>query len=134
MDAALTLRGVTARAVIAPIARPVKTAVGTIPAAPLVLIDVATDQGVTGRAYIFGYTPLTLKPLVHLIEQIGGDLAGQPIAPVDLMAGLDRKFRLLGTQGLWAWRSPASTWRSGTRWDKPRNSRWPPCSAARRGR
>jgi mandelate racemase len=100
MDAALTLRGVTARAVIAPIARPVKTAVGTIPAAPLVLIDVATDQGVTGRAYIFGYTPLTLKPLVHLIEQIGGDLAGQPIAPVDLMAVLDRKFRLLGTQGL----------------------------------
>ena len=100
MDTALTLRKITARAVIAPIARPVKTAVGTIPAAPLVLIDVATDQGITGRAYIFGYTPLTLKPLVELIERIGDDLGGQPIAPVDLSAALDRKFRLLGTQGL----------------------------------
>ena len=39
--------------------------------APLVLIDVETDQGVTGRSYIFAYARLTLKPLVHLIEEIG---------------------------------------------------------------
>jgi mandelate racemase len=94
------IRSITARAVIAPISRPVKNAFGVIEAAPLVLIDVATDQGITGRSYIFAYAKLTLAPLVHLIEQIGRDLTGRAIAPFDLMAAMDAKFRLLGWQGL----------------------------------
>lgn len=94
------IRSVSARAVVAPIARPVKNAFGIIEAAPLVLIDVVTDQGVTGRAYIFAYARLTLKPLVHLIEEIGRDLTGKAVAPYDLMAAMDAKFRLLGWQGL----------------------------------
>jgi mandelate racemase len=94
------IRSVRARAVVAPIARPVKNAFGIIEAAPLVLIDVTTDQGVTGRSYIFAYARLTLKPLVHLIDEIGRDLTGKAIAPFDLMAAMDAKFRLLGWQGL----------------------------------
>ena len=94
------IRSVKARALIAPISRPVKNAFGVIEAAPLVLIDVSTDQGVTGHSYIFAYTSLTLKPLVHLIEEIGRDLTGKAIAPFDLMAAMDAKFRLLGWQGL----------------------------------
>jgi len=91
---------VTVRAVVAPISRPVKNAFGIIEAAPLVLVDVVTDQGVTGRSYIFAYTRLTLAPLVHLIGEIGSELVGKPIAPFDLMAEMDAKFRLLGWQGL----------------------------------
>jgi mandelate racemase len=98
--ATATIRSVKARAVVAPISRPVKNAFGVIEAAPLVLIDVVTDQGVTGRSYIFAYAKLTLAPLVHLIEQIGNDLTGKAVAPFDLMAGMDAKFRLLGWQGL----------------------------------
>jgi mandelate racemase len=94
------IRSVKARAVVTPISRPVKNAFGVIEAAPLVLIDIETDQGVTGRSYIFAYARLTLKPLVHLIEEIGRDLAGKPVAPFDLMASMDAKFRLLGWQGL----------------------------------
>src|SRR6476619_1514285 len=94
------IRSVTARAVVAPISRPVKNAFGVIEAAPLVLIDVNTDQGVTGRSYIFAYARITLKPLVHLIEEMGRDLTGKPVAPFDLMALLDARFRLLGWQGL----------------------------------
>jgi mandelate racemase len=94
------IRNVKARAVIAPISRPVRNAFGVIEAAPLVLIDVATDQGITGRSYIFAYAKLTLAPLVHLIEEIGRDLTGRAIAPFDLMAVMDAKFRLLGWQGL----------------------------------
>src|SRR4051794_9827505 len=94
------IRSVKARAVVAPISRPVKNAFGVIEAAPLVLIDVETDQAVTGRSYIFAYTKLTLKPLVHLIEEIGRDLVGKPVAPFDLMAAMDAKFRLLGWEGL----------------------------------
>src|SRR5467141_1499504 len=95
-----TIRSVKARAVAAPISRPVKNAFGIIEAAPLVLVDVVTDQGVTGRSYIFAYTRLTLAPLVHLIGEIGSELVGKPIAPFDLMAEMDAKFRLLGWQGL----------------------------------
>ncbi|WP_291868243.1 enolase C-terminal domain-like protein [Bradyrhizobium sp.] len=96
----LTISSVRARAVVAPISRPVKNAFGVIEAAPLVLIDVSTDQGITGRSYIFAYARLTLKPLVLLIEEIGRDLTGRAIAPFDLMAAMDAKFRLLGWQGL----------------------------------
>ena len=43
---------------------------------------------------------LTQKPLVQLIEEIGRELTGKPVAPYDLMAAMDAKFRLLGWQGL----------------------------------
>jgi mandelate racemase len=94
------IKRVTARAVDAPISRPVKNAFGVIGSAPLVLIDVSTDQGVTGRSYIFAYTKLTLKPLTQLIEDVGSELVGKTIAPYELMAQMDAKFRLLGWQGL----------------------------------
>jgi mandelate racemase len=94
------IRGVKARGVVVPLSRPVKTAFTTIEAAPLVLIDVETDQGVTGRAYIFAYAKLTIKPLIHLVEEIGRDLIGKPVAPFDLMTAMDAKFRLLSWQGL----------------------------------
>src|SRR3954451_11735873 len=86
------IRSVQARAVIAPISRPVKNAFGVIEAAPLVLIDVETDQSVSGRSYIFAYSKITLKPLVHLIEEIGRDLIGKALAPFDLMVLMDAKF------------------------------------------
>jgi mandelate racemase len=96
----LTIKEVTSRAVLAPIRRPVRTAVGAIPAAPLVLIDVATEQGIIGRSYLFGYTPSALAPLVKLVEQISGELRGKSVAPVERMRDLDLRFRLLGWQGL----------------------------------
>ena len=37
---------------------------------------------------------------MHLIEEIGRDLTGKAVAPFDLMAVMDAKFRLLGWQGL----------------------------------
>ena len=94
------IRSVKARALVVPLKRPVKNAFGVIDNGPLVLIDVETDQGVTGHSYIFAYTRLTLKPLVHLIEEIGRELTGKPVAPFDLMAAMDARFRLLGWQGL----------------------------------
>jgi|SRR5579864_1578285 len=94
------IHGVKARAVVTPLQRPVKNAFGIFTSAPLVLIDVATDQRVTGRAYIFAYANMVLKPLVHLIEEIGRELTGKAIVPYDLMKVMDAKFRLLGWQGL----------------------------------
>src|SRR4051794_14389775 len=99
-DTSCKIERITARAVLAPLARPIRTAVGTIPTAPLVLIDVRTTHGVTGRSYIFAYTPLALRPLVQLINDLGGELAGKAVAPAPLMDDFNRRFRLLGWQGL----------------------------------
>jgi mandelate racemase len=96
----LTIEKVAARAVIAPFPRPVRTAVGTIPAAPLVLIDLHTREGVTGRAYLFAYTEAVLAPLTTLVQTIGAEIKGCAVAPVALMRDFDRRFRLLGWQGL----------------------------------
>ncbi len=94
------ITSVKARAVVTPMTRPVKNAFGVIDVAPLLLIDIATDQGITGRSYLFAYSRITLKPFVHLVEEIGRDLIGKPVVPYDLMAAMDAKFRLLGWQGL----------------------------------
>ena len=96
----LTVRSVRARPVDAPLERPIRTAVGTIPSAPLVLIDVLTEEGVTGSAYVFAYTPLAMAPLARLIEELGKELSGKSIVPFDRMREFNRRFRLLGWQGL----------------------------------
>src|SRR6266478_6184722 len=99
-DTGLTIRTITARAVLAPLPRPIRTAVGTIPTAPLVLIDLQTAEGPVGRSYVFGYTPAALGPLVRLIDEIAPELAGKPVVPVDRLRNFDRRFRLIGWQGL----------------------------------
>ena len=97
----LTVRRVRARPVVAPLRRAVRTAVGAIPAAPLVLIDVATGEGVTGRSYLFGYNaPAALGPLARLVEAVGAELTGEAVVPAERMRRLDRRFRLIGWQGL----------------------------------
>jgi mandelate racemase len=96
----LTIRSVTARAVRTPLERTVRTASGTIGESPLVLLDVLTDAGITGRAYLFGYTPMTLKPLVCLIEQLQPELIGARVVPQERLRQLQDRYRLLGSQGL----------------------------------
>lgn len=94
------IRDIRARAVIAPIPRPVRTAAGAIEAAPLLLLDVVTSEEVTGSAYLFGYTPATLKPLLALVEELRPELVGQAVVPVERMVQMQARFRLLGLQGL----------------------------------
>ncbi|HET6159173.1 MAG TPA: enolase C-terminal domain-like protein, partial [Dongiaceae bacterium] len=96
----LTIRSLNARAVVAPLARPLRTASGEIPAAPLLLIDVATQEGITGHAYLFGYTKVTLRALKALTEDLAPLLEGKPCAPYDRALDFERTFRLLGRQGL----------------------------------
>jgi len=95
-----TIRSLKARAVLVPLERPIRTAVGTIPAAPIVLIDILTEEGITGRAYVFGYTPVTLAPLARFVDNIAETLRGKSVSPVERMREFDRMFRLLGRQGL----------------------------------
>ena len=54
MDASLPkIRRLRATPVNVPLARPHPTASGVVSSAPLVLMDLETDQGLTGHAYVF---------------------------------------------------------------------------------
>ena len=99
-EAKLTVAGLRARAVNVKLERPVQTSSGEIPTAPLVLMDLETREGTTGRAYVFSYTPLALEPLRHLIENLGTTLEGDALAPLEIERKLQGMFRLLGPQGL----------------------------------
>ncbi len=96
----LTIRDLRARAVEVPISRPVRTASGEIEKAPLLLVDVLTEEGVTGSAYAFGYTRTTLRPLLALVAELRSELIGQPVVPYARMQQMERRFRLLGLHGL----------------------------------
>jgi mandelate racemase len=89
-----------ARAVNVPLEFPVHTAVGTVATAPLVLIDLLTDTGITGHAYLFAYTPIALKPLRAFVEELACVVEGQELAPYALEKMLQQRFRLLGHTGL----------------------------------
>jgi mandelate racemase len=88
------------RCVNVPMPVPHRTASGVIAASPLVLLRVATDEGATGHAIVFTYTPAALKPTAELVRNIEPLVAGQALAPSSLHEQLHAKFRLLGTQGL----------------------------------
>jgi mandelate racemase len=100
MNDPATLRALRATPVLVPLPIPLKTASGMIAASPLVLVDLETDTGCTGHAYLFVYSPLALHPVVQIINALGSELVGSAVAPAELLLNLSRKFRLLGTAGL----------------------------------
>src|SRR5260221_11628056 len=96
---ALVIREIRARAVVAPLPRPIKTASGDVPDAPLLLIDVLTDAGVTGRAYAFAYTPLTLRSLTQFVRDVAPELVGKSVSPRGRMRQMEKRLKFVGWQG-----------------------------------
>lgn len=96
----LTLRSLSARAVNVPMRLPLQTSSGSVRTAPLALIDLLTEEGITGRTYLFCYTPLVLKPVCELIGNLEPVLRGTSAAPLELSRALQARFRLLGAKGL----------------------------------
>jgi mandelate racemase len=68
--------------------------------APLVLVDLTTDEGIIGASYVFCYTPLALQPIAQLVTNLEAVIKGEPLAPLGLEQKLQARFRLLGPQGL----------------------------------
>jgi mandelate racemase len=97
---ALTICGLRARTVNVPTERPVQTSAGEIRTALLVLIDLETEEGTTGRAYVRSYSTFAVEPLRQLVENLGATLEGAALAPLEIERKLQETFRLLGPQGL----------------------------------
>ena len=77
----LRIRDVEARAVVAPMNPPVRTASGSVSQALLVLIDLHTEEGPVGRAYLAAYQPYALRPLRELVRELGATACPLTVAP-----------------------------------------------------
>ena len=96
----MKIRALRARPVLVPFRRPPVSASGAIPKAALVLFDLVTDEGVTGRSYVFGFAPWTLGPIVGASQGLFQMIEGDVLAPADVEAKLRRQLTLLDTPGL----------------------------------
>src|SRR5688500_6710592 len=100
LDSELTFRGLVVHAVDVPMNRTLETGGGEVGSAAMVLIDLLTEEGVTGCSYLFCATPLVLKHLANLLSNLAPLIEGDLLAPVEIERKLQKTFRLLGPQGL----------------------------------
>jgi len=79
---------------------PLGTSAGTLKSAALLLVDVETDEGVTGHSYLFCYLPAAAPAIAAMLAEIERTAKGDSISPRDLWAKLARRFKLIGVQGI----------------------------------
>jgi len=96
----MKITGIVTTPVLAPLPTPLRTASGSIERFPLVLVEVTTDAGVSGRAYAQSYFPELLPALDRTVAGLGSMVVGQPLSPRDLHHYLRGRCRLLGLKGL----------------------------------
>jgi mandelate racemase len=98
--ARLVVRDVAARAVVVPLARPLATRVGAFSHWPLLLIDVTTEQDITGRSYLAPYLGRAVGALLPMVRDLGAELRGRPAAPAASFEEARGWLALAGYQGL----------------------------------
>jgi mandelate racemase len=99
-SASLTIRSVTTRGVRVPLKFALGTSAAVVTAVPLLLVDVLTEQGITGRSYVFCYTPSGARGVAgHLAEALEL-VRGKAVTPLGVAQTLSRRFALLGVTGV----------------------------------
>ena len=95
----LTPRAVTTSGIRVPLTFALGTSAAVIRAVPLLLIDLETEEGVTGRTYLFCYTASGARAVADHIREAVDLISGVPTTPLDLAKFLQRRFALLGVTG-----------------------------------
>ena len=96
----LKVRGIRARAVSAPMKRPLATSTGQLSAAALLLIDLQSDAGIAGRSYLFGIGRHNLAPILKLVEAMAEMIKGDELAPLEIERKLRARYTLLGVHNI----------------------------------
>jgi len=96
----LKISEVLARPVMVPMARPLHTASGAIEQVALVLIDVKTNQGFTGRSYLFAFAPHVQKSIVALINGMSEMILRDVASPYEIERKLRSRHLLLGVHNV----------------------------------
>ena len=96
----LTVRAIHSVAVEVPITYALGTSRGVISKAPLLLIDLQTEEGVTGRSYLWCYFPAAMAAVAKMLDEVARTVTGERLAPADLWSKLCERFALIGVQGV----------------------------------
>ena len=96
----LTVRSLRARPVVLKLKRPVVARIATLTDWPVILIDLETEEGVTGRAYLEPYVVKAMRYLVPALHDMGEMLKGRKLAPVELYEAARKSLHFVGYQGL----------------------------------
>jgi mandelate racemase len=96
----LTLKGIRARPLVIKIRRPIKARIATITDWPVILIDLLTEEGVTGRSYLEPYVAKAMRYLIPMLEDLGEALKGRQLAPFDLHDAARKSLHFVGYEGL----------------------------------
>jgi len=96
----LTIRRLQATPVLVPMNYALGTSRARVTSAPLLLVDLETEEGVTGRSYLFCYLPAAAPAIAKLLEHIEAAVKGRPVTPVEMWRNLATQFTLIGVQGI----------------------------------
>lgn len=96
----LTVRGITARAIVLKLRRPVVARIATLDDWPMILIDLHTEEGITGRAYLEPYVVRSMKYLVPALHDLGTMLKDRKLAPLELFEAARKSLTFVGHEGL----------------------------------
>jgi mandelate racemase len=96
----LTVRSIRAVGVAVPMTYALGTSRAIITKAPLLLIDLETEEGVTGRSYLWCYLPGVVPAIATMLAVVEETVKGEPVAPAALWNKLAQRFALIGVQGI----------------------------------
>ncbi|WP_024515456.1 enolase C-terminal domain-like protein [Bradyrhizobium sp. Tv2a-2] len=96
----LTLRSVEVRAVLVPLRRKIVSKVGCFDQWPMILIDLHTEQGITGHSYLEPYLRQSLRYLVPAIRDLATARLNKCVAPIDGFRIDHQSLSLVGYEGM----------------------------------
>jgi len=96
----LTVRAIRSVGVEVPMTLALGTSRGAVTKAPLLLIDLETEEGVTGRAYLWCYLREAMLAVASILQAVLATVKGDVLAPSDLSDKLSKRFTLIGMQGI----------------------------------
>jgi mandelate racemase len=97
---ALTVRAIRTTPVEVPANFVLGTTMGAFRRVPLLLVDLVTEEGITGRGYLFCYLRAAAPAIASLLGEVERVSKGDVIDPPALWAKLARRFTLIGVQGV----------------------------------
>lgn len=96
----LTVRAVRATPVEVPLNFVLGTSQGALRQVPLLLIDLETEEGVTGRSWLFCYLSAAGPAIASILGEVEQLTKGERVDPGALWATLNGRFTLIGVQGI----------------------------------
>src|SRR5262249_45443482 len=96
----LSIRNIRAVGVEVPMTYALGTSAATVRAAPLLLVDLETEEGIIGRAWQFCYLPAAAPAIAMMLEEVLRSVKSERIEPAVLWANLSKRCTLIGVQGI----------------------------------